>query len=887
MSVRSVDVSAIYELLYNPKYAPQRSPSARIEGMTIDGESTFILMKEVGEYFQVDEATRAIWNLMDGKNTLKQIFEEAKKIDEKLTEKEVRDIVVSLAQEGFIESTEPEIEEKRVEMVSAFQLDIRLLRDSSKTLKGFFRITRKLIKKEELLIGVGVVILGVILFGGNFLQILSNPNKFEILGSTLLGLFFYEEIILLPVYLIHELAHAAVCDYYGGKPRELGTGFYYFAPFFYCDTSDGWRLGRRARIMISLAGPLSTVIVGSLFVFAGYFVNPGFGRNVLEVAAFFCFYGTLANISPFIETDGYYILSDLLNIPNLRDESFGYIKRAFLRIIGRPVKRVRYSASRRRILLIYSLIGLAWLVFFGYTTLRLTYFYSQDAYRALLTLVQITIRIQPLNPGTVGVSIAALCYFTFLIVGYLIMAVVAYRKIRIRGVKLETINDKRVSIFLPLPSFFKRERAMQLVDAAKAVSRKLTRSFSVIWEPPLCVAALKLGKIDQSLDEMRRDMLSAEKSFKSLHYKFLSKNLSSSSEESENKKTLRELLNRLAKQFPSFERREVVKEVSKFLDRQDTLIMYLLHSAFGTVWTLELSPMDYKRIRGELFPSLIAEDLGVIDLNGELEHFKRHTVLGLDAVARLSSELDREARQVYRKPEVYQATAFIEPIKSRLVFVGRTEGVERSIVWLGGLFLYQAWAGYIREVLYEAALGLKAIRQGTHNSLAKAQLAKLSDEELQVLRDNLEHLEPLRKMVDGAVSRIRSAYQSARNFHESLVSLLEEQNFDVGLYEPILKTNEEHLASVSEKINNFQEEFTNVFDQLGKMVVAVNEQHSKRVPESKPSKRWAKFLPLGIIDIRPRTQERRYSSLYYAQVKLLFATTRLLYGVVIGSDIVI
>ncbi|MGI0078580.1 MAG: PqqD family peptide modification chaperone [Nitrososphaerales archaeon] len=852
--------------------------------MTIEGESTFILTKEAGEYFEVDETTNTIWNLMDGRKSVNQIYEETKKIDEKITEKDVRDAVVSLAQEGLIASTEPEIEEKRVEMVSAFQLDIRLVRDSSKALGGFFRITRKIIRKEELLIGVGIVVLGVILFGGNSLQILSNPSRLQILGSTLLGLLFYQEIILLPVYLIHELAHAAACDYYGGKPRELGTGLYYFATFFYCDTSDSWRLERRARIMISVAGPLSTLVIGSLLVFAGYFANPGFGRNALEVSAFFCFYGTLANFSPFIETDGYYILSDILKIPNLRDESFAYIKRAFLRIIGRPVRRVRYSTSRRRILLIYSIIGVGWLVFFGYTTLTLTYFYSEDAYHILQNLLQIASGIQPLDPGRIGISIAALFYFAFLIVGYLIMGAVAYRKIRIRGVKLETIHDKRVSIFLPLPSFFQRERAMRLVDAAKGASRKFTRSFSVIWEPPICVAALKLGKVDQSLDEMRRDMLSAEKSFKSLHYRFLSKNLSLSSEETPSKKMLRELLNRLAKQFPSFERSEAVKEVSKFLDRQDTVILYLLHSAFGTVWTLELSPMDYKRIRRELFPGLIAEDLGVIDLNGELEHFKRHTVLGLDALSKLSSELDQEAGQVSRRPEVYQATAFIEPIKSRLVFVGRTEGVERSIIWLGGLFLYQAWAGYIREALYEAALGLKSISQGSYNSFGKAQVTKLSDAELQIISQNLEQLRPLRKAADEALSRIRSGYQSARNFHESLVSLLDEQNFDVGLYKPILTTNDEQLESVKEKIDKFQEEYGRAFDQLGKIGAVVSEQYSKREVESIPSKRW---VPFGIFDIRHRAQERHYTSVYYAQVKLLFAMTRLLYGVVIGSEIII
>ena len=76
----------------------------------------------------MDETTNAIWNLMNGRNTLNQIYEEAVKLDDSLTEKEVKDIVVSFAEEGLVESTEPEVEEKRVRIVSAFQLDISLLK---------------------------------------------------------------------------------------------------------------------------------------------------------------------------------------------------------------------------------------------------------------------------------------------------------------------------------------------------------------------------------------------------------------------------------------------------------------------------------------------------------------------------------------------------------------------------------------------------------------------------------------------------------------------------------------------------------------------------------------------------------------------------------------
>ncbi len=862
-----------------------------MEQLTVDGRPTYILMNEsTGEYYEVDSTTNAIWNLADGLRTVKEIWAEAMKTDDAITEREVRDTIVSLAEEGTIESSESEVEQKRIELVSTFQLDINLLKDSSKSLAWFFRLTRKLLRREELALASGISILGVFLFARTFAQILADSSAFEVAGSTLLGLLFYQLVVLLPVYLIHELAHAATCDYYGGRPRELGTGLYYLAPFFYSDTSDSWRLSRRARITISLAGPLSTVVLASFFVFWSYFLPSGFGRNVLQLGAFFAFYGTLLNFSPVIETDGYYILADVLKIPNLRDESFSYIKSVFLRKLGRPASAVRHSARTRRIFLLYAGIGIAWLGIFAYTSIRLMYIYGLDAYHASVSLLSTVLRIQPFNTTTVGVNIATLSYFGLLLSGFVVIGAVAYRNIRFRGVKLETIHDKRVSVFLPLPSFFPRRQAEGLVAAAKSLSRKFSRSFSVTWEPPLCVAALKLGKVDESLDETRHEMLRVERSFKSLHYEFLSKNLISSSEGTAGKKgtMARDLLN-LAAQFPPFERKEVVADASQFLKRRDELIMYLLESAFGTVWTLELSPEDYRRIRREIFPGLTAEDLGVTDLHGELEHFKKHTVLGLDAIAQLSSEIEEESGKVNKRPELYQLSAFIEPIKSRLVFVGRTEKVEGSIVWLGGLFLYQAWTGYMTEALDEATLGLRSIRLAPSYSFAKTHLMKLSDRELDVLRQEFDRIGTLKQMVGEAMTQVQSTYESALNFHETLNSVVSDEDFDVGLYRPILSANDKRLANVKGKIEKFQDEFNKVTDELGKVMREVNEEYSKRSSRLEQA-RLGLFSELSLRVLSSfslRGASARHTPVYEAGIKLLFATNRLVYDVVIGSDLVI
>jgi hypothetical protein len=889
LSVSSKDVSAIYELLYNPKYAPKRSSTSHVERLTVDGQPAYILMNEsTGEYYEVDAITNSIWDLVDGGKTVGEIWAEARKTEDKITEREVRDVIVSLAEEGTIESSESEVGQKRVDMVSALQLDVRLLEDSSKSLARFFRVTRKLINRETFTIAIGISILGMALFAGTFARIFADPLAFEVAGSTLFGLLFYESIVLLPVYLIHELAHAAACDYFGGKPRALGTGLYYLSPFFFTDTSDSWRLSRRARIMISLAGPLSTLVIGSIFVFWSYLLPSGFGRNVLQVGAFFSFYGTLLNFSPVIETDGYYILADVLKIPNLRDESLSYIKSVLFRKLGRSASAALQDEGGRRVFMLYGGITAVWLCLFGYSSIRLMFIYGLGAYNSFESVSSAFLQTQQFNVFSAAVNVAALAYFALFSAGFVVMGVTAYRSIRIRGVKLETIHDKRVSVFLPLPSFFPRRRAEELVEAAKALSRKCSRSFSVTWEPPLCVAALKLGNVDESLDDTRRDMLRVERSFRSLHSEFLSKNLGSSSGEASGKKgTMSSVLVNLATRFPPFERKEALAEAAQFRKGRDEVIVNILESAFGTVWTLELSPEDYQRIRREIFPSLTADDLGLALPRG-LEDFKKRTVLGFDAIAQLASEIEKESGKVDKRPDLYQLTAFIEPIKSRLAFVGRTESVEGSIVWLGGLFLYQAWTGFMNEALNEAAMGLRSIRPAASYRFADADVAKLSEKELDVLRQEFDHFGAVKQAVSKAMGQVKSTHESALNFHEALNSLVSDVAFDVGLYRPILITNGARLAGVKGKIEEFQAEFDRVSKMIDKITRDLSEEHAKRSSSPEPARLG--FFRRGssqVLSSFRRGAPARRSPPYEAGIKLLFATNRMVYDVAIASDLVI
>jgi hypothetical protein len=287
-------------------------------------------------------------------------------------------------------------------------------------------------------------------------------------------------------------------------------------------------------------------------------------------------------------------------------------------------------------------------------------------------------------------------------------------------------------------------------------------------------------------------------------------------------------------------------------------------------------------------PSLIADDIGTTDLPGELEEFKKHRVLGSDVIAKLSSEIEEESTEVYKRPEVYQVTAYLEPMKSRLVFVGRTDKIEGPVVWLGGLYLYQAWTSYIGSALEDAALGLRSIRLSRSTPLTKVQMARLPMRELAKLERDFNRMESLTKLVDDAMAKIESTYESAVNFHETLDSLVSDETFDVGLYRPIMSTNSRHLEGVREKFESFRTEFGRVSKRIATLAAEAREELARRASGAPSDKSlFSRFLEEARSSRLIGGASKDRSPAYDAEVKQMFATSRLVYGVVITSDIIL
>jgi len=118
----------------------------------------------------------------------------------------------------------------------------------------------------------------------------------------------------------HELGHGLSCRRLGAECREMGVMFLVFTPCLYCNVSDSWMLPNKwHRAAIGAAGMYAELILAAACVPLFWFTQPGVAHYLALNVVFVSSVSTLIfNINPLLRYDGYYILSDLVEIPNLR-----------------------------------------------------------------------------------------------------------------------------------------------------------------------------------------------------------------------------------------------------------------------------------------------------------------------------------------------------------------------------------------------------------------------------------------------------------------------------------------------------------------------------------------------------------------------------------------
>lgn len=155
----------------------------------------------------------------------------------------------------------------------------------------------------------------------NFREFFAKLPEFE-------KFFAFENILFMGFLLvgtktIHEFGHALMCKHYGGECHEIGFMLLVMTPVMYCTTSDSWILPNRwHRIAIGAAGMYLELFLAAICTFVWWFTNPGTLHYLALNVMFLSSVTTIVfNINPLLKYDGYYMLSDYLEIPNLASKS--------------------------------------------------------------------------------------------------------------------------------------------------------------------------------------------------------------------------------------------------------------------------------------------------------------------------------------------------------------------------------------------------------------------------------------------------------------------------------------------------------------------------------------------------------------------------------------
>lgn len=162
---------------------------------------------------------------------------------------------------------------------------------------------------------------------------------------------------------IHELSHALACKFYGGEVRETGAIFILFAPLAYVDVTSCWRFPSRwQRIHVAAAGMYAELVLAAAAAVAWTYASSPVAQHLLFNVIVMASLSTLLfNANPLMRFDGYYILSDLLKIPNLSQEGRRVLQQRMAQLFfGQKAQPRQILGFRYWVVVGYGFAGAAW-----------------------------------------------------------------------------------------------------------------------------------------------------------------------------------------------------------------------------------------------------------------------------------------------------------------------------------------------------------------------------------------------------------------------------------------------------------------------------------------------------------------------------------------------
>lgn len=323
----------------------------QISHQVFEGRAYVIIKDPLSlKYFRLPVEDYGLAALYDGKRTLAEIrqlyLNRYPHAGLEQGERELTMKIAAFAQElllaGFLEATalgtqrQLEVERARKRpktpwgvFMSALFLKIPLW-DPDRLLTRWEKPLRSLWSWTGFGISLAIFLAGLGVFAVNFPRIAPSLNDFLTLPNLALVW-----VLTIVVKVIHEFGHGLTCKHYGGEVHEMGAMVIVFSPFLYADVTDSYLFPkRRHRLLVAAAGIYVELLIAAIATLLWAIAQPGPTQQLLfNLMLITSVWTVLFNANPLMKFDGYYMLTDILGVPNLRAKAQLCVSDFFRRLL--------------------------------------------------------------------------------------------------------------------------------------------------------------------------------------------------------------------------------------------------------------------------------------------------------------------------------------------------------------------------------------------------------------------------------------------------------------------------------------------------------------------------------------------------------------------------
>lgn len=342
--------------LMQARSRPVKRPGIEVHERAGADGVTIVTLKDPsrGTYFRLSREGAFVWTKLDGQHTLRDLTMDLFQEYNVLAPDVVLDIVRRLAAEEFVvieridTSSKPAVT-RRDHAWRAFSSFMEWSYSLSNCDPFFTALHERF--GRFVISRAGAAILALFAAGGfaAFVAMAERSSDTLLHAATLWTVTLSILPLIVIAIVLHELGHGLAAKAAGARVDRIGLGWFWLRIIIFVDTSDAWLANKRQRILVDAGGIVVNLVLAGAAGYIAFFTQNSSIVAVAWVFALWSYVAVLRNLNPLLEYDGYFILMDALERPNLRGKSLGWIA------TGLPVAlKHRRSLRGHRLELFYA-----------------------------------------------------------------------------------------------------------------------------------------------------------------------------------------------------------------------------------------------------------------------------------------------------------------------------------------------------------------------------------------------------------------------------------------------------------------------------------------------------------------------------------------------------